>query len=77
MDIYKLDLNPQDIGEIITIIRVQKFHLNLNAFAKKFQVSERQLELIEDGRGAHGISLLRKIAEKYPKLLTINLEVRL
>jgi hypothetical protein len=75
MAVYKLDLTTSDIGEIITIIRVQKFRLNLDGFAKKFGVAAHQLQLIEDGRSAHGISLLKKVASKYPKHIKINLEV--
>lgn len=77
METYKLDLNSKDIGEIITIIRVQRFKLNLEAFAKHFKITERSLELIEDGRGNSGVSLLKKIKEKYPKFLDLKLEVKL
>jgi hypothetical protein len=77
METYKLDLNSKDIGELIAMIRVQRFQLNLQAFAKHFGLTERALELIEDGRGNSGVSLLKKIKEKYPKFIQFKLEVKL
>jgi len=77
METYKLDLNSKDIGEIVTIIRVHRFKLSLEAFAKHFKITERSLELIEDGRGNSGVALLKKIKEKYPKFIDFKLEVKL
>lgn len=75
METYKLDVTSKDIGEIISIIRVQNFRLNLSGFAKHFGITERSLELIEDGRGNSGLALLKKIKEKYPHFLDLKLEV--
>jgi transcriptional regulator with XRE-family HTH domain len=76
METFILDLSNADVGEIITIIRVQRFRLSLDAFAKKFNMTSSQLELIEDGKSHHGISLLKRLAAKYPKQMKVNLTVQ-
>ena len=76
METYKLDLTPQDIGELVQLLRIKRFQKNVEAFAKLFGHTEKHIEDIEDGRNTHGLVLLKKIKAKYPKFLDLKLEVR-
>ena len=76
METYKLDLTPQDIGELVQLLRVKRFQKNIESFAKLFEYTVKQIEDIEDGRSPHGLSLLKKIKAKYPKFLDLKLEVK-
>lgn len=50
---YELDYTREDMGEIIQMIRVQKFRLNTEAFAKLLGVKPQLVERSEEGKGAH------------------------
>lgn len=75
METYKADFSQADIGEIIQIIRIKRFKQNVAGFARHFGLSERSLELIEDGKSNAGLGLLKSIQKKYPKFLQLKLEV--
>jgi hypothetical protein len=70
MSEYELDLSSEDIGEIITVIRVQVFKMHIAPFAQKLGIKERVLLEIEDGNGPHGSKILKKITETFPSVKT-------
>ena len=74
---YELDFNSEDIGEIITMIRVQVLKMHSAPLAKSIGIQESVLLSSEDGRGPHGINVLKKIAEKYPRIdISINVRIK-
>jgi len=76
MEKYTFDLLPEDIGEIVTMIRVQHLKLHAEPFAKKLGVQEKMLLSVEDGKGPHGMLLLKKINEVFPNVnVTVNVEL--
>ena len=76
MEKYTFDLLPEDIGEIVTMIRVQHLRLHAEPFAKKLGVQENMLLSVEDGKGPHGMLLLKKINEVFPNVsVTVNVEL--
>jgi hypothetical protein len=76
MEKYTFDLLPEDIGEIVTMIRVQHLRLHAEPFAKKLGVQEKMLLSVEDGKGPHGMLLLKKINEVFPNVsVTVNVEL--
>ena len=76
MEKYTFDLLPDDIGEIVTMIRVQHLRLHAEPFAKKLGVQEKMLLSVEDGKGPHGMLLLKKINEVFPNVsVTVNVEL--
>ena len=76
MEEYSLDYNAKDIGEIIEIIRIQHIKLHAEPFSKKIGVSEKALLTAEEGKGPHGMLILRKINETFPNL-SVSLNVKL
>lgn len=65
MEKYTLDITPQDIGEMIEMIRVQYLKIHAEPFAKKIGVKEGLLLTTEEGRGPHGILLLKKVNDTF------------
>jgi len=65
MDKYTLDITPQDIGEMIEMIRVQYLRIHAEPFAQKIGVKEKLLLTTEEGRGPHGILLLKKVNDTF------------
>ena len=65
MEKYTLDITPQDIGEMIEMIRVQHLKIHAEPFAKKINVKERLLLTTEEGKGPHGILLLKKVNDTF------------
>ena len=59
-DVYDVDYSREDIGEMLTILRVQKFKLNIEAMANKLGVTPMNLELSEDGKSAHLFTIFNK-----------------
>ena len=76
MEEYTLDYNAQDIGEIIEIIRIQYVKLHAEPFAKKIGIKEKALLTAEEGKGPHGMLILKKINETFPNL-SVSLNVKL
>jgi hypothetical protein len=73
---YELDLTPGDIGEIITIIRVQHFKIHVGPFAEALGVKEKVLLSAEEGLGPHGMLILKKINQLFPSVqVTINVKL--
>lgn len=65
MEKYTLDITAQDIGEMIEMIRVQYLKIHAEPFAKKIGVKEGLLLTTEEGRGPHGILLLKKVNDTF------------
>ena len=66
---YNLDITASDIGEIIEMIRVQYLKIHTEPFARKIGV--------EEGRGPHGVLLLKKINDAFPNIkVTLNVEIK-
>ncbi len=76
MEEYSLDYNAKDIGEIIEIIRIQHLKLHAEPFANKIGIKEKALLTAEEGRGPHGMLILKKINEAFPNL-SVSLSVKL
>jgi hypothetical protein len=62
---YELELNSQDLGEIIEILRVQHFRMHAEPFAQKIGMKENVLLSVEEGRGPHGLLALKKINDTF------------
>jgi len=73
---YELSLSPEDIGEILTIIRVQVLKIHVAPLAQQLGIKESVLLMMEDGKGPHGIKILKKISEIYPNI-EVNLNVKI
>jgi hypothetical protein len=65
MDKYTLDITSQDVGEMIEMIRVQYLKIHAEPFAKKIGVKEKLLLTTEEGRGPHGILILKKVNDTF------------
>lgn len=75
--IYELTLSAEDIGEILTIIRVQVLKIHVAPFAQKLGIKEGVLLDAEDGKGPHGIKILKKITELYPRIeVDLNVKIK-
>lgn len=68
MDAYELEMSASDIGEIVEIIRIQHLKMNDEAFCHALDLSPKILAQVEDGKGAHGINVLKKINKKFPNV---------
>jgi DNA-binding XRE family transcriptional regulator len=73
---YEVELTPSDIGEIVSVIRIQWLKMHSQPFAEKIGVSEKVLINVEDGKGPHGMLLLRKINKTFNRI-EISLSVKL
>lgn len=74
METYQVDATPEDIGEIIQMIRIQHLRMHVDPFAEKIGVKPKVVIQVEEGRGPHGLLLLKKIAETFPSV-KLTLEV--
>lgn len=74
METYQVDATPEDIGEIIQMIRIQHLRMHVDPFAEKIGVKSKVVIQVEEGRGPHGLLLLKKIAETFPSV-KLTLEV--
>ena len=68
MESYLVDFDPEDIGEMIMMIRVQYLKLHVEPFAKRVGVKPSVIEQYEEGRGPHGLLILKKINEKFKQI---------
>lgn len=74
---YELTMSPEDIGEMLTIIRVQVLKIHVAPLAQKLGIKERILMDAEDGKGPHGIKILKKISEIYPRIeIDLNVKIK-
>jgi hypothetical protein len=74
MSKYIVDITPEDIGEIIQMIRIQHFKMHVDPFAEKIGVKSKVVIQAEEGRGPHGILLLKKINDVFPTI-GVSLEI--
>jgi DNA-binding XRE family transcriptional regulator len=74
MSKYIVDITPEDIGEIIQMIRIQHFKMHVDPFAEKIGVKSKVVIQVEEGRGPHGILLLKKINDVFPTI-GVSLEI--
>jgi hypothetical protein len=73
---YELDITSEDLGEIIEVIRVQYLKIHAEPFAKKIGVKEKMLLMTEEGKGPHGILVLKKINDAFRNVkVTINVQI--
>lgn len=73
---YTLDYNAEDIGEIIEIIRIQHLKLHAEPFANKIGIKEKALLTAEEGKGPHGMLILKKINETFPNVfVSLSVEI--
>ncbi len=68
MEEYTLEYTPEDIGEIVEMIRIQYLKLHAEPFSKKIGMKEKALLTVEEGRGPHGMLTLKKINETFPNI---------
>lgn len=68
MEKYTFDMTPEDMGEVIEMVRVQKLKISTEAFCKAVDVSEKLLFTVEQGKGPHGAMVLRKMHKAFPNL---------
>jgi|APGre2960657404_1045060.scaffolds.fasta_scaffold172651_2 hypothetical protein len=76
MSKYELDITPKDLGEIIEVIRIQYLKIHAEPFAEKIGVKEKMLLMTEEGKGPHGILVLKKINDAFNNVkVTINVQI--
>jgi hypothetical protein len=68
METYQVDATPEDIGEIVQMIRIQHLRMHVDPFAEKIGVKPKVVIQVEEGRGPHGLLLLKKIADTFPSV---------
>ena len=68
METYQVDATPEDRGEIVQMIRIQHLRMHVDPFAEKIGVKSKVVIQVEEGRGPHGLLLLKKIAETFPSV---------
>ena len=68
MEEYTLEYTPEDIGEIVEMIRIQHVKLHAEPFSRKIGMKEKALLTVEEGRGPHGMLALKKINEAFPNI---------
>jgi hypothetical protein len=74
---YEVELTAEDIGEMVTIIRVQHLRMHVQPFAEKIGMMEKVLLAVEDGNGPHGLLTLKKIAAAFPNVrITVNVDLK-
>jgi len=76
MEEYILDYTPEDIGEIVEMIRIQHIKLHAEPFAQKIGMKEKALLTVEEGKGPHGMLALKKINETFPTI-SVSLIVKI
>lgn len=76
MDQYELEITAEDIGEIIEIVRVQHLKMHLAPFAAKLGMKESVILIAEEGKGPHGMKILKKMSEEFNRVkVTVNVQV--
>lgn len=68
MDKYTFDMTPEDMGEIIEMVRAQKLRMSTEAFCRELKISESLLFTVEQGKGPHGAMVLRKMHKAFPNI---------
>lgn len=74
---YEVELTYDDVGEMITILRVQVFKIHTAPFAEKLGIQERVLIESEEGKGPHGMKILQKINKMYNNVdISLNVKIK-
>lgn len=74
---YELDITAEDIGDAISMIRIQCLRLHVRPFADKIGVKEKVVLMTEEGNGPHGLLILKKINETFKDVeITINVKIK-
>jgi DNA-binding XRE family transcriptional regulator len=68
MESFEFDMTGEDIGEVVEMIRIQFLKMHEESFAKKIGVSEKMLFSVENGRGPHGMNILKKINKEFDNI---------
>lgn len=73
---YDLDFSKEDMGEIISIVRVQHYRQTVEGFANRLGFSPKIIEISEEGKGAHVTKVFFKMMELgMIKNVTLSLEI--
>lgn len=74
---YELEMTASDIGDIVTIIRVQHLKMHVRPFADALGIKEKVILSVEEGAGPLGLVVLKKIKEVFPSVeVTINVSLK-
>lgn len=74
---YELEMTAIDIGDIVTIIRVQHLKMHVRPFADALGMKEKVILSVEEGAGPLGLVVLKKINQVFPNIeITINVKVK-
>tara|TARA_R110001632_G_scaffold151266_2_gene268840 strand:- start:512 stop:745 length:234 start_codon:yes stop_codon:yes gene_type:complete len=77
MSTYNLEMTPQDVGEIIEIIRIQHLKMNDDTFCAKLGIKPSLLFTVEQGKGPHGMMVLKKIQKTFKHIhIGVTVEFR-
>lgn len=68
MESYTLEMTPSDVGEIIEIIRIQHLRMNEESFCSAIKITPQLLFQVEQGRGPHGMMVLKKINKTFSRI---------
>ena len=68
MESFEFDMTGEDIGEVVEMIRIQFLKMHEETFANKIGVSEKMLFSVENGRGPHGMNILKKINKEFDNI---------
>jgi len=60
---FELDYTPEDIGEIIMLLRIKHYKMSIDEFCKKTGINNKTLPLVEEGRSAHVYTTFKKLIE--------------
>lgn len=75
-NVYDFEMTPNDIGEIIEIIRIQYLKMNEDVFCDKLKISPKLLFTVEQGKGPHGAMVLKKIHKNFPNIkISMSVEI--
>jgi hypothetical protein len=72
MESYTFEMTPSDVGEIIEIIRIQHLKMSEESFCEELKISPKLLFTVEQGKGPHGMMVLKKANAKFHR---VNIKV--
>jgi transcriptional regulator with XRE-family HTH domain len=68
MESFEFDMTGEDIGEVVEMIRIQFLKMHEETFAKKLGISDKMLFSVENGKGPHGVNVLKKINKEFDNI---------
>ena len=68
MDAYEFEMTPEDMGEIVELVRISHLKMGEDVFCQKLKISPKLLFTVEQGKGPHGAMVLRKIHKTFPHI---------